>query len=88
MNHLVLHDAHNTVAVAVMVEGVTAGMVTSGWIMGEGPMMMIAKPTRAFSVPTRQCSSRWPPVPPSSKSASTWAKSWAASAESPASFLL
>ena len=34
MNHFVLHDAHDTVAV-VVVEGVTAGMTLNGWIMDE-----------------------------------------------------
>ena len=31
MNHFVLHDAHDTVAM-VVVEGVTAGMTLNGWI--------------------------------------------------------
>ena len=34
MNHFVLHDAADTVAV-VVVEGVTAGMALNGWIMDE-----------------------------------------------------
>jgi (2R)-sulfolactate sulfo-lyase subunit alpha len=34
MIHFVLHDAKDTVAV-VVVEGVTAGMTLSGWIMDE-----------------------------------------------------
>ena len=34
MNHFVLHDAQDTVAV-VVVEGVTAGMTLNGWIMDE-----------------------------------------------------
>ncbi len=34
MNHFVLHDARDTVAV-VVVEGVTAGMTLQGWIMDE-----------------------------------------------------
>ncbi|HEY4370316.1 MAG TPA: UxaA family hydrolase [Burkholderiales bacterium] len=34
MNHFVLHDAHDTVAV-VVVEGVTAGMELNGWIMDD-----------------------------------------------------
>ena len=37
MNHFVLHDAGDTVAV-VVVEGVTAGMTLSGWIMDEDRM--------------------------------------------------
>ena len=40
MNHFVLHDAHDTVAV-VVVEGVTAGMTLNGWIMDEDRMMTI-----------------------------------------------
>jgi (2R)-sulfolactate sulfo-lyase subunit alpha len=34
VNHFVLHDAHDTVAV-VVVEGVTAGMELNGWIMDD-----------------------------------------------------
>ncbi len=34
MNHFVLHDAKDTVAV-VVVEGVKAGMTLNGWIMDE-----------------------------------------------------
>ncbi|NJM43446.1 MAG: UxaA family hydrolase [Brachymonas sp.] len=34
MNHYVLHDAKDTVAV-IVVEGVTAGMTLNGWIMDE-----------------------------------------------------
>lgn len=34
MNHFVLHDAHDTVAV-VVVEGVKAGMELNGWIMDD-----------------------------------------------------
>ncbi len=34
MNHFVLHDAGDTVAV-VVVEGVKAGMALNGWIMDE-----------------------------------------------------
>ena len=34
MIHFVLHDAHDTVAV-VVVEGVTAGTLMTGWIMDE-----------------------------------------------------
>ena len=42
MNHFVLHDAHDTVAVVVVVvEGVTAGMTLNGWIMDEDRMMTI-----------------------------------------------
>jgi (2R)-sulfolactate sulfo-lyase subunit alpha len=37
MNHFVLHDAHDSVAV-VVVEGVTAGMALNGWIMDEDRM--------------------------------------------------
>ena len=37
MIHFVLHDAHDSVAV-VVVEGVTAGMALSGWIMDEDKM--------------------------------------------------
>jgi (2R)-sulfolactate sulfo-lyase subunit alpha len=40
MNHFVLHDARDTVAV-VVVEGVTAGMLLNGWIMDEDRMMSI-----------------------------------------------
>ena len=40
MNHFVLHDAGDTVAV-VVVEGVTAGMTLNGWIMDEDRMMSI-----------------------------------------------
>ena len=40
MNHFVLHDAGDTVAV-VVVEGVTAGMTLSGWIMDEDRMTTI-----------------------------------------------
>jgi (2R)-sulfolactate sulfo-lyase subunit alpha len=40
MNHFVLHDAHDTVAV-VVVEGVKAGMTLNGWIMDEDRMMTI-----------------------------------------------
>ena len=38
MNHFVLHDAQDTVAV-VVVEGVTAGMTLNGWIMDEDRMI-------------------------------------------------
>jgi len=34
VNHFVLHDAHDTVAV-VVVEGVKAGMELNGWIMDD-----------------------------------------------------
>ena len=34
MNHFVLHDANDCVAV-VVVEGVKAGMALNGWIMDE-----------------------------------------------------
>ena len=34
MNHFVLHDASDSVAV-VVVEGVTAGMELNGWIMDD-----------------------------------------------------
>ncbi len=40
MNHFVLHDAGDTVAV-VVVEGVTAGMTLSGWIMDEDRMTTV-----------------------------------------------
>ena len=40
MIHFVLHDAKDTVAV-VVVEGVTAGMEMSGWIMDEDKMMSV-----------------------------------------------
>ena len=40
MNHFVLHDARDTVAV-VVVEGVKAGMTLEGWIMDEDRMMSI-----------------------------------------------
>ncbi|HEX4325734.1 MAG TPA: UxaA family hydrolase [Burkholderiales bacterium] len=38
MNHFVLHDAHDTVAV-VVVEGVTAGAQLNGWIMDDNKHM-------------------------------------------------
>lgn len=38
MNHFVLHDAHDTVAV-VVVEGVKAGMQLNGWIMDDNKHM-------------------------------------------------
>ena len=38
MNHFVLHDAHDTVAV-VVVEGVKTGMQLNGWIMDENKHM-------------------------------------------------
>ncbi len=38
MNHFVLHDAADTVAV-VVVEGVKAGMTLNGWIMDEDRMI-------------------------------------------------
>ncbi len=38
MNHFVLHDAKDTVAV-VVVEGVKAGMELNGWIMDENKKM-------------------------------------------------
>jgi (2R)-sulfolactate sulfo-lyase subunit alpha len=42
MNHYVLHDAKDTVAV-VVVEGVKAGMTLNGWIMDENkPTSMVA----------------------------------------------
>ncbi len=41
MNHFVLHDARDTVAV-VVVEGVTAGMTLEGWIMDEDRTMTVA----------------------------------------------
>ena len=40
MIHFVLHDAHDSVAV-VVVEGVTAGMVLTGWIMDEDRMIEV-----------------------------------------------
>ena len=40
MIHFVLHDAKDTVAV-VVVEGVTAGMAMTGWIMDEDRMVEI-----------------------------------------------
>ena len=40
MNHFVLHDAKDTVAV-VVVEGVKAGMSLNGWIMDEDRMIQI-----------------------------------------------
>jgi (2R)-sulfolactate sulfo-lyase subunit alpha len=40
MNHFVLHDARDTVAV-VVVEGVKAGMSLNGWIMDEDRMITI-----------------------------------------------
>ena len=40
MNHFVLHDARDTVAV-VVVEGVKAGMALNGWIMDEDRMITI-----------------------------------------------
>lgn len=40
MNHFVLHDAHDTVAV-VVVEGVKAGMTLNGWIMDEDRLITI-----------------------------------------------
>ena len=40
MNHFVLHDARDTVAV-VVVEGVKAGMTLNGWIMDEDRMITI-----------------------------------------------
>jgi (2R)-sulfolactate sulfo-lyase subunit alpha len=38
VNHFVLHDAHDTVAV-VVVEGVKAGMQLNGWIMDDNKHM-------------------------------------------------
>jgi len=38
VNHFVLHDAHDTVAV-VVVEGVKAGMPLNGWIMDDNKHM-------------------------------------------------
>lgn len=40
MNHFVLHDAKDTVAV-VVVEGVKAGMELNGWIMDENKTMKL-----------------------------------------------
>jgi (2R)-sulfolactate sulfo-lyase subunit alpha len=40
MNHFVLHDAHDSVAV-VVVEGVQAGMELNGWIMDEDRMIRL-----------------------------------------------
>ena len=40
MIHFVLHDAKDTVAV-VVVEGITAGMALSGWIMDEDKMTSV-----------------------------------------------
>jgi (2R)-sulfolactate sulfo-lyase subunit alpha len=40
MNHFVLHDAHDSVAV-VVVEGVKAGMTLNGWIMDEDRMTSV-----------------------------------------------
>jgi (2R)-sulfolactate sulfo-lyase subunit alpha len=40
MNHFVLHDAEDTVAV-VVVEGVKAGMALNGWIMDENRTMTL-----------------------------------------------
>ena len=40
MIHFVLHDAHDTVAV-VVVEGVSAGMPLTGWIMDEDRMINV-----------------------------------------------
>jgi len=40
MNHFVLHDANDTVAV-VVVEGVKAGMALNGWIMDENKTMTL-----------------------------------------------
>ena len=40
MNHFVLHDAGDTVAV-VVVEGVQAGMTLNGWIMDEDRTMSL-----------------------------------------------
>lgn len=40
MNHFVLHDAEDTVAV-VVVEGVKAGMALNGWIMDENKTMTL-----------------------------------------------
>ncbi|MCE2917457.1 MAG: UxaA family hydrolase [Rubrivivax sp.] len=40
MNHFVLHDAHDSVAV-VVVEGVKAGMELNGWIMDEDRMTAV-----------------------------------------------
>jgi (2R)-sulfolactate sulfo-lyase subunit alpha len=40
MNHFVLHDAHDSVAV-VVVEGVKAGMQLNGWIMDEDKMTSV-----------------------------------------------
>ncbi len=40
MNHFVLHDAGDTVAV-VVVEGVTAGMLLNGWVMDEDRMTSV-----------------------------------------------
>lgn len=41
MNHFVLHDARDTVAV-VVVEGVKAGMTLEGWIMDEDRTVHLA----------------------------------------------
>jgi (2R)-sulfolactate sulfo-lyase subunit alpha len=40
MNHFVLHDANDCVAV-VVVEGVKAGMALNGWIMDEDRMVTL-----------------------------------------------
>lgn len=40
MIHFVLHDARDTVAV-VVVEGVTAGMALSGWVMDDDRMVEV-----------------------------------------------
>ena len=63
MNHFVLHDAHDTVAV-VVVEGVTAGMTLNGWIMDEDRMMTI-EARQDIPIGTRWRSRPWPRVTPS-----------------------
>jgi (2R)-sulfolactate sulfo-lyase subunit alpha len=40
VNHFVLHDAHDTVAV-VVVEGIKSGMQLSGWIMDDNKHISI-----------------------------------------------
>jgi (2R)-sulfolactate sulfo-lyase subunit alpha len=40
MNHFVLHDAKDTVAV-IVVEGVKSGMTLNGWIMDENKAMTL-----------------------------------------------
>ena len=52
MNHFVLHDTKDTVAV-VVVEGVKAGMELSGWIMDDDKMTNVVAQARTSRSATR-----------------------------------